>query len=363
VLIGVTVGVLVTVLALFLLSDNVFGENPAGGHPRAAVVAALPFWSMGTGTTAVLAERQAVTEASPWIYGLSPSGAITPQYDSRTAVQVNGDMQRLRAAGLPLTPTLANTTHGKWSYAPVAAMLHDQARMRSHIADIVGIVQRERFAGIDIDYEDLRATDRDAFSDFVQQLATALHADNKTLSVAVFAKTDDAGSDPRNVAQDYAAIGRAADQVRLMGYDYHWSTSPPGSVAPIGWIRAVLSYAKTQIPPDKILLGIAVAGYDWVGDKGTPVSWQQADQLAKDHRVPVRTDPDSGSPWFTYTDGQGRVHQVWFENAASTKTKLDAVRDAGIGGAFLWMYGPADPGTWPALDVLGAAGTETGSPG
>ena len=154
-------------------------------------------------------------------------------------------------------------------------MLHSPELMAAHVTAIVALVQRNQYAGIDLDYENLHAADRQAFSTFVTRLAHALHAKGKVLSVAVFAKTTNAGTDPRNVAQDYAAIGRAADQVRLMAYDYHWESSAPGPVAPISWVRAVLRYAKTQIPASKIILGVPLYGYDWVGRHGT------GDQLAR----------------------------------------------------------------------------------
>ena len=57
------------------------------------------------------------------------------------------------------------------------------------MAAIVALVQREHYAGIDIDYEDLRASDKNAFTAFITQLADALHAKGKVLSVDLFAKT------------------------------------------------------------------------------------------------------------------------------------------------------------------------------
>jgi spore germination protein YaaH len=283
------------------------------------------------------------------VYGLDPAGDIVHQYPAEQGASMTSDIARLRAAGLPIVPTLANVVDGDFAYQPVAAILHDPTRLAEHVTAIADLVRRENFAGIDIDYEDLHGTDRQVFTDFVTQLATALHADHRVLSVALFAKTTDAGVDQRNVAQDYAAIGKVADQVRLMGYDYHWESSPPGPIAPVTWIKPVLAYASTQIPPAKIVLGVPMYGYDWIGDHGTAITWLQALRLAKQYDVRTRFDQSSRTPWFTYTDGQGRAHTVWFENAASVTAKLDAARGAGIAGVYLWLYGYEDTGVWPAL--------------
>jgi spore germination protein len=111
----------------------------------------------------------------------------------------------------------------------------------------------------------------------------------------------------------------------------------------------VLTYAKTQISPQKILLGIPVAGYDWVDIHGEEVTWQQCVDRAEAFKATVRYSGEHEAPWFRYTDAQGCEHEVWFENADSTKAKLDVVNRFGIRGVYLWMYGGADGRTWDEL--------------
>ena len=324
--------------------------NLRGSAPRhTLVVASMPYWNISHGTTVVLGHRQDVTEVSPWMYGLGSSGQIDTQYPPGQAASVAAQLRRLRGAGQLIVPSVANITGGRWSYPPVGRMLHSARLMAAQVAAIVALVQREHYAGIDLDYENLHAGDRQAFTTFVTRLARALHARGKVLSVAVFAKTTNAGTDPRNLAQDYAAIGRAADQVRLMAYDYHWGSSPPGPVAPIGWVRAVLRYAKTQIPASKIVLGVPLYGYDWAGRHGTGVSWLQALRLSRQYHAAAQYDQASQAPWFRYRDASGREHFVWFENAASSRAKFAAAQGAQIAGVYLWMYGYEDTGTWSAL--------------
>lgn len=335
-----------------LVALSVYPSLRSAAQPDRVVVASLPYWNIGHGTATVLSNRRTFSEVSPWMYGLGNRGRIVTQYSPGESAAVTGNLAKLRAAGVPIVPTIANITGGAWSYRPVARILHDPALMADHAAAIVRLVRDQHFAGIDIDYEDLRASDRQAFTTFVTRLAAALHASGKTLSVALFAKTTNAGTDPRNLAQDYAAIGRAADQVRLMCYDYHWATSPPGPVAPIGWIRDVLRYAKSQIPARKIILGVPLYGYDWVAggtSPGTALSWLEAFRLATEYHLKPHYDRSSQAPWFGYTDHAGRRHVVWFENTPSSRAKFSVALGSGIGGVYLWMYGYEDTGTWAAL--------------
>jgi spore germination protein len=202
-------------------------------QPPTLVVGSLPFWNLTEGPHVVLANRGNFNEVSPWIYGIARNGQIVAQVPERAAETAAG-MDRPRRSGIPLVPTIANVTNGRWAYEPVAAMLHDPAAMERHVTDV--------------DYENLRATDRETFTTFTTRLGKALHAENKIFSIALFAKTTDAGEDQRNVAQDYAAIGETADEVRLMAYDYHWAASGPGPVAPITWVRQVLDCSVSGAP-------------------------------------------------------------------------------------------------------------------
>ena len=200
----------------------------------------------------MLGNPRTFSEMSPWMYGLDSSGRIVPQYAPAQAATVERAARAAAGGADPAGSHAREHRRRALGYQPVITdILHDPRLRAEHVAAIVALVQRQDYAGIDIDYEDLRASDRSAFTAFITQLADALHAKGKVLSVDLFAKPDNRGYDQRNLAQDYQAIGQVADQVRLMGYDYHWADSAPGPIAPIGWIRAVLRYAKTQIPGEQ----------------------------------------------------------------------------------------------------------------
>lgn len=318
--------------------------------PPPPVIASIPYWNLGPGASAVAASPSRIDEISPWIYNIGPDGSVvstTPRQDTATAKTATAT---LREQNAPIMPSVSNYVGNDFSYDAVAPVLHDPATMSRNIASITQLAVSQNYAGISLDYEELRADDRTAFTTFVRQLAASLHAAHRTLAVSVFAKTDDAGDDPRDAAQDYAAIGAAADQVWLMTYDYHWSSSPPGPVAPADWVHDILAYATTQIPPEKLSVGLAAAGYDWVGDQGQVVSYMQATQLATSHGAAVQFDPASQSPWFRYTDPNGTAHEVWFENTASAQAKRSVAASFGVQSVFLWMYGTPDPTLWVQLD-------------
>jgi spore germination protein len=327
------------------------------------VVASIPYWNIQHGTEVVLANRTAVNEVSPWIYGLTATGDIVPQYPPGQASAVTADIARLRKAHLRIVPSIANITGGAWDYPAVANVLHNPVRMHQQIDAIVALVQREKYAGVDIDYEELHAGDRGALTQFATDLAAALHKRGKVLSVAVFPQTATPGPGQPDASQDYAALGRVADQVRIMAYNFHWANSAPGATAPISWIRSVTRYATSQMPASKVVLGVPLFGYNWPDGKASAstVSWLQALRLSRQYHASASYSKTAQAPYFSYLSG-GRSHTVWFENAESSMAKFEVAKGSGIAGVYLWMYGYEDPGTWSSLrSVLPISGPNASS--
>jgi len=352
---------LLVVVALTSSAVTVHLVRGAPAPPGPRNVAVIPYWNLAAGTDAVLAHRAAVDTVSPWMFGVSDTGDVVPLVPEQ-AGQQQAAVRRLRAAGLKVMPTIANYRDGRWRYDPVGTVLHDPARAARQVRQITRLAVDQGWSGVDLDYEELHAGDRDAFTGFVQALAGALHAEDLTLSVEVFAKTSDDGYDERNRAQDYPAIAAASDQTRVMAYDYHWSTSAPGPIAPADWVRAVLDYTLAHVPAGKVLLGLPLYGYDWVGHRGTVVSWAQVYALATSHGAPVRWDAGSQSPWLRWTDAAGAGHEVWFENAYSSSVKIELARARGVRGVSLWMYGDEDGDTWARLAPSTPGCAVTGGP-
>jgi spore germination protein len=80
-----------------------------------------------------------------------------------------------------------------------------------------------------------------------------------------------------------------------MAYDHARDGSEAGSVAPLEWVEDVLAFAVSQVPAERVSLGIAAYGYDWVGTSGTAVSWDEAMALARQHDAVVRWGDRSAS--------------------------------------------------------------------
>ncbi|AYY12677.1 peptidoglycan hydrolase [Actinobacteria bacterium YIM 96077] len=343
-LVALLVFAAVLVFALFLARGNPLAGSPDGDGGRPTVIGYVPYWDQVRAFDVATAHLHLFDEISPVWYAPEPSGGVELADAEHTVVDPAA-VAHLRAEGVRVVPTVTNLRSGEWDTETVQSVVRDPDTRRAHIRELVNLAVTEDYDGLDIDYEDLDAADREPFTEFVVDLAAALHAEDKILTVDVHPKTSESGDDGRNQAQDFAAIGAAADQVRLMTYDYSWDTSPPGPVAPADWVEEVVAWTVTQIPAHKVILGIDLLGYDWADGHGETVDHAQVQDLLAEHGSTVNRT-DDGTPWFVYHDAGGTRHEVWFEDAESAGAKLELVADYDLGGAFFWRLGGEDAAVW-----------------
>ena len=309
----------------------------------------LVFWDQNRGFDVIAANADVFSDVSPFWYRVEADGRVVPfTTDWGTSYEDPAILSFLRAKGILVIPTVANVLNGVWDGALVSGIINDPVLTTVNISSLVQLAVTKEYDGIDLDYENLSASDRPAFTDFVSQLAVALHAYGKLLTVNVYGKTAEPGTWNGPQAQDWSAIGQVVDQVRIMTYEYHWSTSGPGPISPIDWVSDVLAFARSTIPAQKIMQGIPLYGYDWVDQSGVDHVWEEAMALAKQYGATINWDATSASPWFEYLAKRTR-HTVWFENASSVDAKLLLNTAYSVGGVSFWRLGGEDQGTWSAL--------------
>jgi len=130
------------------------------------------------------------------------------------------------------------------------------------------------------------------------------------------------------------------------------------AVSPIPNIRRVIEYALTEIPAQKLWLGISNYGYDWRlpyvrgVTRATSISNRYAVSLAIRYNAEIQYDETAQSPWFRYYDESGVQHEVWFEDARSIRAKLSLIPEYGLLGAGYWNLMRPFPQNWLVLNAL-----------
>src|SRR5450830_2006430 len=190
-------------------------RKPLGGrHYRVSA------WTLGSVTSLDAAtSAPAIDEVDfDWYYAQA-DGGVTADNENLNLVAA------AREHNLNIFATVTNTTNadGAFSHGIAAAILASPELRRRLIDNIVTLVEDKGYDGIDLDWEALKAADRDRFSSFVAELAAALHAKRRFLSIAIFPKTYEPGQWDNQIYADWVRLGRAADEFKIMRSEEHTS--------------------------------------------------------------------------------------------------------------------------------------------
>jgi spore germination protein len=223
----------------------------------------------------------------------------------------------------------------------VHRLIEDEAARAAHAEEIVALARGLGVDGVDIDYENLPASERDEMTAFARALGSRLRDASLRLSMTVQPKRGDVSSRGPG-ATDWGELCRIADRVQVMLYNEHNASTGPGPVASREWVEDVAEYALSVCAVEKIVPVLKVSGMDWGPAKADWRSFGEVSDVREKNRPKIRRERGSRVPWFAYRAQDGR-HVVYFEDATSLEAKAKTLRARGLDAVVLWSLGSEDP--------------------
>ena len=279
-----------------------------------------------------------LSELSVFSYGFDREGELRPPI-----LDDEWMIERARNTGtLPILTLTPFGADGNFDNTLINAIVNDEAARDRLIENLLVVMQEKSYGGLDIDFEFIKADDRDAFTEFVRVCTERMHAYGFQVSVALAPKTSAMQKGLLYEGKDYRAIGEIADHVLVMTYEWGYTYGPPMAVAPLNMVRNVLEYAVTEIPPEKISMGIPNYGYDWELPyergitRAKTIGNIEAVRIAINRGAEIKFDEVAMTPYFNY-DSNGITHEVWFEDARSIQAKYDLIKELKLRGPGFWQ--------------------------
>lgn len=220
------------------------------------------------------------------------------------------------------------------------------------------LIEEYKLDGINIDFEYVSRTDFPTakhFNGFLSEVTQSLREKNADIIISVDLNATAVLVDP---AYDVVKIGELADQVILMGYDFHTTKSETaGPIAPLhvidsqqGSIEQSLKSLTGRVPDNKTILGIPFYGYEWqtvsenyqsetVRNSGALATWGRVhDLLESRDDIQTKWNTKTQSPWIVYSQS-GAIKQIYYENKHSLSAKMNFVKQNNLAGIAIWALG------------------------
>ena len=286
-------------------------------------------------TSAVVEHAPLLTYLAPFSFEARPDGSLA-------TFDVSPIKGASAGSGAVLMMAVTNLENGQFSDAVGEAILNDTSVQDVLLDHIIEAAGEYGFQDIHFDFEYLRPEDREPYNAFLKKAAQRLHAERLLISTALAPKTSASQTGQWYTAHDYRAHGEIVDFVVIMTYEWGYTYGPPMAVAPLHMVRRVAEYALTEIPADRIILGVPNYGYDWPlpyergSTRARTLGNVEAVQLAVSKGALIEFDEEAQSPYFHYLQ-DGVRHEVWFEDVRSYEAKFRLVRELNLKGVGFWQ--------------------------
>ena len=272
-----------------------------------------------------------------WIFIDPTADTVTTDIDPRAWAV-------MKKSGVKILPILSNNYKEVFRGDAVHRIINDPVKKQRVIDDVIRILQRDSFVGVNVDFEELQEKTNEKLVDFQKDLYEQLHAKHLLVTQDVI---------PFNEDYNFKELSKYNDYIFLMAYDQYSDASGPGPIAHQKWIEGAVDAAVKNIPIQKLILCLAAYGYDWRLGKemsARTVSYQEALFTAKDEEATIDFDNDSYDLKYDYDDEDNVRHQVQFTDAATVFNALRFATEYGLAGTALWRLGDEDPRVWYFYD-------------
>ena len=229
------------------------GEESKGSLPAESSGYAYPFispWVLGE-------TLPFLTKIFVFSYGFTEDGDLIEPWKDDTWL-IDEAARRGVEPILTLTPMGEEGTFNNFLASRIFRNLDAQQKLIWQLGEVM---RSKGYKGVDLDFEYILAEDRQLYVDFAARLAAVMHAFGYTVSAAVPAKTS---ADQKGLLYegiDFKGLGEVLDEIFIMAYEWGYTYGPPMAIAPLYIVRQVVEYALTEVPREKLVLGIPNYGY------------------------------------------------------------------------------------------------------
>ena len=355
----------------------------------------IPYWAVSGGTKSARSNLNELSAVMPFSYTVKSDGTLNDlgKMSKSSWKRLISDAKK---KDVRVTPTIMSSNG-----TIIHAILSDPGKRADHIHEIVRMVEKGKYDGVDIDYESKLAATRPYFSAFLNELADEL--DGKFLSCTIEARTPPDSlyrTVPSSIeyANDLEEIDRYCDRVNVMTYDQQRADLPLNDaakgapyypVADPAWVRKVVELMARDIDKDKLVIGVASYGREvtldvapeWFKSYTSVRAVNPGDALATAKKQKVKASENkAGEQSYTYlakdagvklrdldvpsrpkgndialaaleyaneTGKTVRVRVVWWSDAAAVADKVALAKDLGVRGVALFKIdGEEDEDIW-----------------
>lgn len=252
--------------------------------------------------------------------------------------------------GYKVWPMFSNANAATKDINITSEIMNDYNKRHELIENIIDSCVSYKLDGINIDFENMKAEDKDMFSRFIIELTPRMKEIGLVTSVDVTAPD---GGETWSMCFNRNVIGDVADYIVFMAYDeYGVSSNKPGTNAGYDWVKLNLKdkfLNYEAIEPNKIILALPLYTRVWTTNSSGKVSSKTIDMKNIVNQLPngveKKWDEDLKQYYVEYNEGSNKK-QMWIEDIESLKAKISLVKEFNLAGIGAWQKDMESDDVW-----------------
>ena len=255
---------------------------------------------------------------------ISPSWFKLHSLGLEASPNINIDyVKAYKNKGYHIWPLITNRFDSNFT----SGILADQSVWKKYAHNLVQYAYIYGFDGYNFDFENIDYADRNRLTTFVSYLSNHLHQYNIKTSIDVTGYSD---SPEWSLVYNRKALADTVDYVVLMAYDETWAKSTTaGPVASYPWVRSHTERILSEVPSQKLILGVPFYMRLWHDTNGYAKSETLAMKNTGNYFANYRdkmTWDDRLKLYYLSIPTAAGSDRIWFEDNTSLGLKLDLVK-------------------------------------
>lgn len=238
------------------------------------------------------------------------------------------------------------------------SILRNEEYQDRSIEQFLEIIKRKGYHGINMVFNYLDIENQSLYINFVRKISQRIEQEGFLFFITINYKEVNKDDEFRVEEVDYATLSSYVSGLIFLKFVWGANYDSPAPVSNINYMRMIIEHLVQSVPPEKIMLGNPILGYDWQlpyipeRSSATSMTINSVYELAYETKAVIEFDENSLTPYFYYKQliGIPVEHIVWFVDVRSINAINEIVKDFNLGGSGIWNIMFYYPQLWTSIN-------------
>lgn len=281
-----------------------------------------------------------LTYLSIYNYRVTEEGRIVSYYDDSELVNL------AKTYGtVPLMLVTTTTIQGEPNPQIALDILTNEEIQDSYINDLLEILRRKEFYGVNLFYNYMNSTNKNLYDTFTAKISDILSREGYFLLITINPNINFEGTSIYRDVVNYSLVSQPVNAITFLNLIWEINDGPPLPVISIPVIEQFITDTISDVTNGLINMGIPIIGYDWALPyiegitRANSLTINTAITIANDEGVDIQFDESSQTPYFYYNQYPADTpveHIVRFIDARTINGATDLITKYGLSGIAVW---------------------------